>query len=829
MTAARPEGLSTAEARARLARVGPNVLVARDRWAFLREVASIVADPMAIMLAVAATAYLALGETKDGVILLAAIAPVLAVDVLLEARSRKALAALARSVRPLVMVVRGGAEREIPSEELVPGDAVVLREGDVLHADGVVRFGNNLSFDESQLTGESEPQIKEAHEGDAGAAPPAARVWAGSLVLGGTGWGEVTTTGAATRFGEIARLVAQARSAETPLQRRIGRVARWLGGGAVLVALGVFALGWSRGAGPWQALLTAVSVAISAVPEEFPLVFTLFLSMGAFRLSRRGVLVRRLASVETLGSTTVVCTDKTGTLTEGHFAVDAHVPLAPGEDDDALLVAAVLACEPAPSDPMEKAIVADAAAHGVDVAALQASHRLLRDHDFDPVGKHMSHVWEGPGGRARVLAKGALEGVLDHCEVSPEDRARIEAAHERLAAAGMRVLAVAAREVAPTDGTTRADDERALVPIGLIGFRDPLRPEVPGAVRECCEAGIRIKLVTGDHVLTAHAIADAAGIPHGDDGIVTGPELDALAPEARAARIERCAIFARIRPEQKHEIVDVLSRAGEVVAMTGDGINDAPALRRADIGVSLGRRGTAVARAAADLVLLDDDFASIVRAAREGRAIYINIQRAFLFLLGFKLRIVLLALGAPLLGFPALFLPVHLVWLELIVHPVSALAFEGEPPPADLMRRPPRDPRAPLVAPPLAARALLSGFVLAIGAFWAYAAHLGEGVRYARSLGVAVVIAGSLLLVFAERALDVPLHRMPLPRSARFWVVWLGVAASLPLFMHLPAIAAIFEIQPLRLDDWGVVLAVSVASIGWRVLPIWTPRAPRSA
>jgi P-type Ca2+ transporter type 2C len=372
----------------------------------------------------------------------------------------------------------------------------------------------------------------------------------------------------------------------------------------------------------------------------------------------------------------------------------------------------------------------------------------------------------------------------------------------------MRVLAIAERLGGELTGV-----------LGLVGFRDPLRPQVSAAVADCGNAGIRLKVVTGDHPLTAHAIADAAGIPHADDGIVTGQELDALSEEERDARIRRATIFARVRPEQKHAIVESLSRGGEVVAMTGDGINDAPALRRADIGVSYGVRGTEVARAASDLVLLDDDFTALVATVREGRGIYANLQRAFLYLISFKLRIIGLALAVPLAGLPDFFQPVHLVWLELIIHPVSALVFEAEPPPPDVMRRRPRDPRAPLLARRHVIRSLLSGATLMAAALWAYAGHLAQGVTYARSLGIVVLIVGSLLLVWAERAGDRSPFAVPLPRSWRFWAVWMGVAASVPVFMHVPWIAAIFQIEPLGLSDWAVAVLAALVSVVWRAIP----------
>ncbi len=828
--AGHPRGLTSAEAARRLREVGPNRLVTASRWGWLTEILRILADPMALMLGAAGGVYLALGETKDGLILLAAIVPVLAVDVLLEARSRKALRKLAAAMRPGATVVRDGHEMEIASEDLVPGDVVVLREGDILHADGLVRQSSNLAVDESQLTGESEPQQKQEYEGPAGEeAGPARQVWAGSVVLTGHGLSEVAVTGPRTRLGQIAHLVAESAPPLTPLQRKTGRAVKSFGLAAVVVAGGVFLLARRQGEDVYHAMLTSLSIAISAVPEEFPLVFTIFLSMGAFRLSRKGVLVRRLAAVETLGATTVICTDKTGTLTAGRFAVDAERVLDPRSSMASLREAAVLACELEPMDAMEAALVAHCRAAGLAIGTLHQSWTIVHDYDFDATGKHMSHVWRRRQAPVswRICAKGALEGILQHCVLADGERERAEVANAELAAKGMRVLAVAERAGASMTGN-RSEDEKGLRLLGLVGFRDPLRPDVPRAVEECGDAGIHIKVVTGDHALTAHAIAEAAGIPHEDGtGIVTGEELDRLSHDERTARIRAATIFARVRPEQKHAIVETLCRSGEVVAMTGDGINDAPALRRADIGVSFGVRGTPVARAAADLVLLDDNFASLVATVREGRAIFANLQRAFLYLLSFKLRIVGLALLGPLVGLPAFFQPVHLVWLELVVHPVSALVFEAEPPPPGLMRRPPRDPRAPLAPRSLVFRSLLSGVVLMAAALWAYAGHLDQGVEYARSLGVATVVAGSLLLVWAERAGDRPLLSVPIPRTTQFWVVWGGVAASLPVFMHVPAIARVFQIVPLRLSDWALIAGVSAISIAWRALPMPGRRSSR--
>ncbi|HEX7023383.1 MAG TPA: HAD-IC family P-type ATPase, partial [Gemmatimonadales bacterium] len=407
------EGLSSIEARRRLAQAGPNRWVKRDRLARVREIAGLLLDPMAVMLVAAAAVYFVLGETRDAIVLAVALIPVLGVDVVLEARSRAALDQLARAAAPFADVVRDRHVVSVPLEEVVPDDLLVLREGHVIAADGVFRWAANVAVDESSLTGESEPQSKREWPSDPDDAPPDARFFAGSQVLSGHGFGHVTTTGRATQYGGIAALVARTDSSASPLQRQAGVLVRRLGIAALAVAIGLFALSLGRGE-PWtRALLGAVSMAMAAIPEEFPIVLTLFLSVGAWRLASRGMLVRRLASVETLGSTTVICTDKTGTLTRGEFRMTRHQVLAPGLPDRDFLEAAVLACERHPTDPMERAIAMYAADRGVAPPDLEARWALVRDYDFDPVGKHMSHVWhalEGDGSYM-VVAKGSVEGV----------------------------------------------------------------------------------------------------------------------------------------------------------------------------------------------------------------------------------------------------------------------------------------------------------------------------------------------------------------------------------------------------------------------------------
>lgn len=808
-------GLSTAEATAAFATHGPNHWVPPDPWRPLRELLRTLLDPMAIMLAIAAALYFAIGETTDALVLALALVPVLGVDVLLEARSHAALNKLAAAAAPRAYAVRDGRLTDVALETVVPGDLLALIEGHVTAADGEVVSAANLALDESSLTGEAEPQPK--HAGGEGAV---SRFYAGSPVLAGHGFGRVTATGSRTAYGHLAAMVTGTAPAPSPLQTHATRLASRLGVVAILAAAALAGVGVLHGT-PWRdALLGAVSLAMAAIPEEFPLVLTLFLSAGAWRLASRGMLVRRLASVETLGATTVICTDKTGTLTHGSFEAVAHVVLQDGATPADLLEMALLACERHPADAMEQALVRYGAKLGVAHDAVIAPLTLIRDYDFDALGKHMSHVWQRRTGAFVVAAKGALEGILEHAAATQAERDRAVAANAAMADRGLRVLAVAgrARERA---GAGRDDDEQALTVYGLVGFEDPLRPEVPAAVAECQRAGITVKLITGDHALTAHAVAEAAGIVHDDALIVTGDELAGLDDAARRARVAGSAIFARISPEQKFLIVDTLKQAGAVVAMTGDGVNDAPALRRADIGIAMGRRGTDVARATADLVLLDDDFASIAATVREGRHLFANIQRAFLYLAAFHVPIVGLAALAPLTSTPLLLLPIHLVWLELIVHPVSALVFQAEPVTTAVMDRPPRDPAASILPAHALWRSLATGGLLTAVTWLVYAwQRVALGEPAARGAALVALLAGYQVLVFAERR-AVPGSGLPrVPVSSLFWVVWLASALSLAAVLAVPRLAGVFHLVQPPLVPLLTAAALGIAAVAWRLVPV---------
>jgi phosphoserine phosphatase len=568
-----------------------------------------------------------------------------------------------------------------------------------------------------------------------------------------------------------------------------------------------------------------VSLAIAAIPEEFSMIYTLYLALGAWRLAQEHALVRRLPSVETLGSTTVICTDKTGTLTHGRVAVGGLWTTDGARSDGGSLTAvetelletAVLACEPDPYDPLDVAIVDHARRHGIDTAELHAG-KLARDWPFDPVAKYLTHVWQGPGDAAHMhaAAKGALEGILDRTRADPRLRAAAAAANLAYTSTGMRVVAVAAGTAPPT-AVHRTEDEAHLRLVGLVAFHDPPRDGVADALAECRAAGIRVVMITGDHPATAHAVAEGLGLPHetaGTDVIATGDDLDRAQPGELDALVATTNVFARTRPEQKHRIVTALRRLGAVVAMTGDGINDAPALREADIGVAMGSRGTEVARESAALVLLDDNFATIVGAIRDGRRIFDNLTRAFAYLIAFHPPLLLGALILPLIGKPLLFLPVHLVVLELLLHPVVSLVFQADPADADAMRRPPR-PVADALRIRAWARPYAVGSVLALVLVGVYLAALSAWPEeQARALAFASLLASQPVLLLSMRSPHHPLWTRGSPWTRTLTVVVAIIAAATFSVVYLPPLADLLHLEPFPPAWWAAVFAVA-ASTAW--------------
>ncbi len=817
-------GLSEADAATRLASDGPNRIVPEARSRRVTRLLGPFADPMVLLLLVAAPTYLLIGETTDAVVALVALGPVAAVGWVLEARAERTLAALRKLTAPTAVVVRDGVERPVLTEELVVGDLVWLHEGDVVPADATTVDLTQLVVDEAALTGESLPVAKSV-----GGSEPT-RVWAGTTVLSGRALVRVDETGARTRYGRIGTLVSQARPPRTPLQHSLVRLIRSLTVVAAVFCTAVVAAELLRGRGWGQAVIAGVSLAIAAIPEEFSMVYTLYLALGAWRLAQQNALVRRLPSVETLGSTTVICTDKTGTLTEGRLAVAGiWVPDAePGSSDTGLsetgpsaavvelLEAAVSASEPDPFDPLDVAIVDHARGAGIDTDDLHGGS-LVADWPFDPADKYLTHVWRDATGGHRVAAKGSVEGILDHTDADADTHRAAAAANRRFADEGRRVIAVAG---GPSDGPTgdRPDDEAPLRFLGLVAFSDPIRDGVADALADCRGAGIRVIMITGDHPATAHAVAEGLGLPHeqdGEDVLATGDDLDLADAEGIDELAATANVFARIRPEQKHLLVGALRGRGEVVAMTGDGINDAPALGEADIGVAMGRRGTDVARASASLVLLDDNFATIVAAVRDGRRIFDNLTRAFAYLIAFHPPLLFGALLIPLLGRPLLLLPVHLVVLELLLHPVVSLVFQADPADADAMHRPPRP-----VGDALRLRSLWRAYAVGCGlavtviAEYLLALHAGWPEDQARALGFATLLAAQPALLLTMREPQSPVWTRAKPWTRTLSAVMATIAVTTMAVVYLGPLADLLHLSPFPAAGW-LAVGAGAASTLW--------------
>ncbi|HUX87983.1 MAG TPA: cation-transporting P-type ATPase [Chloroflexota bacterium] len=816
---ARAGGLSSSRARQLLAEVGPNRLVPSDgRPSLIAWLARALADPMVLLLLVAGVTYLVLGDQFDAIVVLVAVVPIVGVGLLLEARAERALDQLKQLIAPTATVWRDGHPLVIAAEEIVSGDLVEIREGDVVPADGTLVEAPQIMLDESALTGESLPVSK-----DLDGQPAERQVFAGTTVVSGRAAFEVTATGSRTRYGRVGELVGQVRSPATPLQRMIRRLV-WrlaaIAGGFCAAVAGAELLaghGWAA------AIIAGVSLAMAAVPEEFPMVYTLYLSLGAWRLARDHALVRNLASVETLGAATVICTDKTGTLTYGRLdvvklattkgIVSVKEPLA--AEERALLEAAVLASEPNPFDPLERAILANAVNRGIDVDTLHAGS-FVADYPFEPKLKYVAHVWKRDGD-VRITAKGSLEGILQRSQPTSMERQRAIEMNQLLAAEGLRVIAVAGGSL--SEGSVDRDaDESHLRFVGLIAFADPLREGVASALGECQTAGIRVIMLTGDHPVTAHAVAEGLALPHSDQRpVATGDDVDA-ADQATLVRLVRdVSIFARIRPEQKHRIVQALRAQGHVVAMTGDGINDAPSLREADIGIAMGQRGTEVAREAADLVLLDDNFATIVAAIHGGRRIFENLRRAFAYLVAFHAPLLLGALVIPMVGAPLLLLPVVLIWLELVVHPVASLVFDNDPAAPDLMRRPPRPPGAELFAGRELLRPLVQGVSLSVGILALYLVLMTQGIAVpeARGVAVAALLLGQLVLVLSARSPTQPLWHTSVRGNRALWPILVVTTLSLVAVLYIPAVAAALELAPFGSFDWLIAAAVAALTTLW--------------
>ncbi|MDE2620749.1 MAG: cation-translocating P-type ATPase [Sphingomonadales bacterium] len=811
-------GLSQRQAQEILAREGPNELPRAARRTPWRIALEVLREPMLAMLLAAGLIYLALGDRTEAVVLLLFAVLSIVITIVQEARTETVLEALRDLSAPRALVIRDGATVRIPGSEVVAGDLLVLEQGDRVAADALVLEARELEADESLLTGESVPVRKRAAAADEGAAADPGGddlplVFSGAIITRGRGLAQATATGPRSRIGRIGRSLATVETAAPRLQAETSRiVAICAAGGLGIAALVVVLYGVLRGS--WlDALLAGIATAMSLLPEEFPVVLTIFLAMGAWRIAQVGVLTRRTAAIETMGAATVLCTDKTGTLTQNRMTVaelwqpgGPARPLDEWGDDPAgiaLLETSALASAPVPVDPMEVAFHAAARGAGSTVGDRR---ELVHSYGLTPELLAMSNVWRDGGDASSlvVAAKGAPEAVARLCGLSGAALAALEEAAQAMAARGMRVLGVASAAAAVGDHAKAhaAHDFRLL---GLIGLADPLRAGVPDAVRQCREAGIRVVMITGDHAATARTIARAAGIAEGT--VLLGSEVAALDDAALRDRVREVSLFARTMPEQKLRIVEALKAAGEIVAMTGDGVNDAPALKAAHIGIAMGRRGTDVAREAAALVLVDDEFGAIVSAIRVGRRIYDNIRKALGFILAVHVPIAGLAVLPLALGFPVILGPLQIALLEMVIDPVCALVFEAEREERLTMRRPPRPPEQRLFSRALIRGGLVQGglALAVVGLIAVGGAHDGLAPERARTLVFFSLLAAILALVLANRAFSARLGHAVLRHNTALRAIVILVAAGCAVILGVAPIRTTLGFGIPRLLDLAVI------------------------
>jgi len=824
-------GLSTREAQVRLSKYGPNEISAKIGRSFFASAWEILSEPMLVLLLIAAIAYLIIGDLAEGILLTGFAVFSILLVIYQQRRSDNALQSLRALGAPNARVFRDNVEKVIPARNLVPGDLIVVEEGERIPADATLVKVEGLVVDESLLTGESVPVRKvvaSVTNGTLQRVQPGGDdqpfVYSGTLVVRGHGRAEITETGLLTRAGKIGVSLASVVTEKTRLQHSTARIVRTFGMLALLVSAiiilyyGLVQMDWMQG------ILSGIAVGMAMLPEEIPVAMTVFFAIGAWRLAQIKVLARRPAIVEMLGAATVLCVDKTGTLTENRMRIsmlavsDQTIDPVGGEAElppafQRLVEFAYLATARSTLDPMDQAVSAFATDAFAGRALLHDEWPITREYGISPELLAMSQVWRNEQGQHIVATKGAPEAIAELCHLGEKERNKLLERTKEMARKGLRVLAVASGKAA--DGElpdNQHDFDFAL--LGLVGFQDPVRPTAAAAVQEAMQAGIAVKMITGDFAETALAIARAAGID-ASNGVLTGGELSLMDNRQLRAACAKFNVYARMTPQQKLRLVEALKAEGEVVAMTGDGVNDAPALKTAHIGIAMGARGTDVAREAAGIVLLDEDFGRIVSSVRMGRRIFDNLRKVMIYIASAHVPIAGLALLPLLIGMPPLLFPAHVVLVEMIIDPMSSISFETTPDEPDLMTRQPR-PVSELIAgvSQIGFGVVQGGVLLAVCllVFW-QATDQGASTEQARTLVFLAMTAGNLALVRVNDTRAIALTQIFAPGHRTFWVIAIVASSIVGLCIAVPGLRSLFAFQ---IPDPGqalIAIAAALASI----------------
>ena len=818
-------GLSSSEVKILQQQFGKNELTPQKKESFFRKVLHIICEPMFLLLIVAAIIYFILGEPRDGAIMLIFVVGIISIDVIQEWKTDKTLNALKDLSAPQVTVIRDGKETVIASTELVPGDLMLIYEGVKISADGVVVKCNDLCVEESSLTGEAEGVWKVTVEN----AEPSNDYWrkdycyAGTLVTQGTGTILVEKIGTETEYGKIGMNVISAPDEPTPLQKQTGKLVKTCAGiaGVLFALVGVITYfnipDHPIGDRLIESVLSGITLAMAMIPEEFPVILTVFLSMGAWRLAKKKSLVRKLPSVETLGSVSVLCVDKTGTITMNQMTVQETWSLY--GDEHTLIETMGLGCETDAYDPMEKAMITYCDKHGISKEHLFGGD-LISEYAFTNELKMMGHVWRRNGSIV-IAAKGSPERILTICELTDKDREVAEHKITELSKEGLRVIAVATAILMSDNEIPSSITECSLRLCGLIGLADPPRESVKSDIAVCRKAGIRVVMITGDNGITASSIARKIGMEHSDN-IITGDMLNEMTDDELREAVKNVSIFSRVVPEHKMRIVKAFKENGEIVAMTGDGVNDAPALKYADIGIAMGKRGSEVSREAADLILMDDNFTTIVETIKDGRRIYDNIRKAVGYVFTIHIPIAFTSLLAPILGVaPAalMLLPLHVVLLELLIDPTCSIVLERQPAEIDIMTRQPRDPKAKLLDGRSLLKSIIQGLAIFAASFGAYFTVLaGDPVNapVARTMGLAIIMLSNLFLVQVNSS-DSDFVIQSISRLAKdsvMWAVNIGTLFMLAIILYTP-ISGVLKLAPLTAGQLFSSVGIAAAAVLW--------------
>ncbi|MEI6044277.1 MAG: cation-translocating P-type ATPase [Chloroflexota bacterium] len=826
-------GISEQEAAQRLKEEGFNELPSTKKRTFLTLAIEVISEPMFLLLIVGGIIYLILGDIQEALMLLGFVFLIIGITVYQENKTERTLEALRDLSSPRALVIREGEQKRIPGREVVRDDLIILSEGDRIPTDAVILSGLNLSTDESLLTGESIPVRKVVWDGAVELGRPGGDdlpfVYSGTLVVQGRAIAKTLATGPRTEMGRIGKALQEVDTGKTPLQKETRKLVQIFAViGVVLCVVVVVAYGLTRG--NWlDGILAGITLAMAIMPNEFPVVLTIFLALGAWRISQKRVLTRRIPAVETLGAATVLCVDKTGTLTMNQMSVSQlyaggkFYQVKEGDKTEELpdylrelVEYSALASHPDPFDPMEKAIRRLGQER---LNALQSRHEdwtLVNEYPLSKQLLAMTLVWksgEGPG--YTVATKGAPEAIADLCHFNPSQIEELSRQISEMASQDLRVLGVA-KTYSRQETLLPEQHDFEFEFLGLIGLADPVRPTVPAAIKECYQAGIRVIMITGDYPGTAQSIARQIGLTPCDE-VITGPELDRMEATELQKRIRGVNIFARVVPEQKLQLVNALKSNGEIVAMTGDGVNDAPALKAAHIGIAMGGRGTDVAREAAALVLLDDDFSSIVQAVKMGRRVFDNLKKGMAYVLAVHVPIAGMSILPVLFGWPLVLLPVHIAFLHLIIDPACSVVFEAEPEEEGVMKRPPRNPKEPLFARRTLGLSLLQGasVLVVLVVMFTSGLYLGEGELEARTLAFTTLIVANLALIFTNRSWSTTMFKaMRLPNKALWWVVG-GVLVFLPLVLYVPILRELFRFSTLSPVELALCVIGGIVSIIW--------------